>query len=188
MSLWEKMSVSPPDSMDLRDDISAGINVLLHFIFLGGLAWGSGQPFLFPSLGPSAYLLATGDNPRAEGAYHVIGGHAVAALAGLIAYLIFADGLIVIDAFEQGEQFSAEVGRLVLSGIAAMVLTTIGMLWTNTNHPAACATTLIVALGLMSSVLEVAIIVVAVALLVGFHGIVVERFHSLYGIKPKDPR
>ena len=174
--------------MTIRDDLSAGVNVLMHFLVLGGLAWGSGQPFLFPSLGPSAYLLATGDNPRAEGSYHVIGGHAVAAGAGLVTYLLLADGLIVTDAFEAGEPFSTDVGRLVLSGIAAMVLTTVGMLWSQTNHPAACATTLIVALGLMSTVVEVFVIVVSVSILVGFHETVVQRIQQLYGVEPEDPR
>ncbi|GAB7018506.1 HPP family protein [Halostagnicola sp. A-GB9-2] len=174
--------------MSLRDDLSAGVNVVLHFVLLGGMAWASGQPFLFPSLGPSAYLLATGEQPRAEGAYHVIGGHAVAAVCGLIAYLVLADGLVVVDAFEQGEPFSSEVGRLALSGTIAMVLTTIGMLWTNTNHPAACATTLIVALGLMATLIEVVVIVLAVAILVGFHDIVVERVQNTYGVEPEDPR
>lgn len=182
------MRLAYPELMSLRDDLSAGVNVVLHFVLLGGMAWASGQPFLFPSLGPSAYLLATGEQPRAEGAYHVIGGHAVAAVCGLIAYLLFADGLIVVDAFEQGEPFSSEVGRLALSGIVAMVLTTIGMLWTDTNHPAACATTLIVALGLMATVIEVVVIVLAVAILVGFHDIVVDRIQNIYGVEPEDPR
>ncbi|WP_246084314.1 HPP family protein [Salinadaptatus halalkaliphilus] len=61
-----------------------------------------GQPFLFPSLGPSAYLMATGEQPRAEGAYHVVGGHAIATVCGLVAYLTIADGLLVVDAFDQG--------------------------------------------------------------------------------------
>ncbi len=174
--------------MSLRDDLSAGVNVVLHFVLLGGMAWASGQPFLFPSLGPSAYLLATGEQPRAEGAYHVIGGHAVAAICGLIAYLLLADGLVVVDAFEQGEPFSSEVGRLALSGTIAMVLTTIGMLWTDTNHPAACATTLIVALGLMATLIEVVVIVLAVAVLVGFHDIVVDKIQNIYGVEPEDPR
>lgn len=174
--------------MGIRDDISAGINVALHFSLLGGLAWGTGQPILFPSLGPSAYLLATGENPRAEGPYHVIGGHAIAAVAGFVTYVALADGLVALDAFQAGSPFSPAVGRLVLSGLVAMVLTTVGMLWSDTNHPAACATTLIVALGLMSSPLEIGIIVASVALLVGFHGTVVERVQDLYGVEPKDPR
>lgn len=188
MDLLDRLRGTAEESFDLRDDLSAGANVMLHFLFLGGLAWGSGQPFLFPSLGPSAYLLATGENPRAEGAYHVIGGHAIAAVSGLIAYLLLADGLVAIDAFEQGTPFSPEVGLLVLSAVASMLFTTIGMLWSDTNHPAACATTLIVALGLMSTVIEVVIIVVAVSLLVAFHDGVVERVQDRYGLEPKDPR
>ncbi|ELZ12137.1 hypothetical protein C479_04998 [Halovivax asiaticus JCM 14624] len=174
--------------MSVRDDVSAGINVALHFSLLGGLAWATGQPILFPSLGPSAYLLATGENPRAEGAYHVIGGHAIAAVAGFATYVVFADGLVAVETFRVEAPFSPAVGRLVLSGLVAMVLTTVGMLWSNTNHPAACATTLIVALGLMSTPLQVAIIVVSVALLVAFHGIVVERVQDFYGVEPTDPR
>ncbi|SEH16551.1 HPP family protein [Natronorubrum sediminis] len=188
MELLEKLRLDAGESINLRDDLSAGTNVLLHFVLLGGLAWGSGQPFLFPSLGPSAYLLATGEKPRAEGSYHVIGGHAIAAVCGLITYLVFADGLVAVDVFEQGAPFSSDVGLLVLSGTLAMVLTTIGMLWSDTNHPAACATTLIVALGLMSTVLEVIIIVASVILLVWFHGIIVERVQDLFGVEPNDPR
>lgn len=188
MGFWNKVRATTEETIDVRDDLSAGTNVTLHFLFLGSLAWMSGQPFLFPSLGPSAYLLATGEKDRAEGPYHVIGGHAVAAICGMIAYILFADGIVVVDAFEQGEPFSGEVGRLVISGIVAMLLTTVGMLWSDTNHPAACATTLIVALGLMSTLLETAIIVVAVALLVVFHNLIVDRVQDLYGVKPEDPR
>jgi len=174
--------------MSLRDDLSAGVNVILHFLFLGLLAWGTGQPLLFPSLGPSAYLMATGEQPRAQGAYHVIGGHTIATACGLAAYFVFADGLLVIDAFDQGEPFSIDVARLGLSAIAAMVTTTVLMLWTNTNHAAACATTLIVALGLMSTILEGVIIVIAVCILVGFHTAVVTRLQTYYGIEPEDAR
>ncbi len=174
--------------MSLRDDFSAGVNVVLHFLALGLIAWVSGQPFIFPSLGPSAYLLATGEQPRAEGPYHVIGGHTIAVVCGLIAYLLFADGLIVVDTFDQGEPFSTDIAKLAISATASMVLTTIAMLWTGTNHPAACATTLIVALGLMSTLLEGAIIIVAVIALVIFHDVVVERAQRWYGLEPEDAR
>lgn len=188
MGLFDRVRDSAGGSIDVRDDLSAGTNVTLHFVLLGALAWGSGQPFLFPSLGPSAYLLATGEKPRAEGSYHVVGGHAIAAICGLAAYVLFADGLVVGDAFEHGERFSADVGRLVISGIVSMLLTTIAMLWSDTNHPAACATTLIVALGLMSTVVEVVIIVVSVVVLVWFHGTIVERVQTICGVEPTDPR
>ncbi|USZ72734.1 HPP family protein [Natronosalvus halobius] len=174
--------------MSVRDDLSAGINVIIHFTFLGAIAWATGRPFLFPSLGPSAYLLATGEQPRAEGAYHVIGGHAIAAVFGLLAYVVFADGLLVTDAFTRAESFSPAVGRLAVSSTVAMVLTTVGMLWSDTNHAAACATTLIVALGLMSTPLDTGIIVASVVLLVGFHGKVVEPLQDHYGVEPRDAR
>ncbi|WP_312908664.1 HPP family protein [Natronosalvus caseinilyticus] len=176
------------DDLNVRDDLSAGINVVLHFAFLGGIAWATGRPFLFPSLGPSAYLLATGEQPRAEGAYHVVGGHAIAAVCGLATYVVFADGLLVTDAFTRAGSFSPAVGRLVVSSIVAMVLTTVGMLWSDTNHAAACATTLIVALGLMSTPLDTGIIVVSVALLVVFHGKIVEPLQDRYGVEPQDAR
>lgn len=188
MGKLDLLRLRTSERINLRDDLSVGVNIFLHFLFLGALAWITGQPFLFPSLGPSAYLLATGEKPRAQGAYHVIGGHAIAGVAGLLAYMVFAPGLIVVDAFEQGQHFSTEVGKLVLSGIAAMVVTTVGMLWSDTNHPAACATTLIVALGLMSTVVDIVIIVISVALLVAFHQSVVQRFQTYYGARPEDPR
>lgn len=174
--------------MGIGDDLSAGVNVTVHFVLLGGLAWVTGQPMLFPSLGPSSYLLATGEDPRAEGAYHIVGGHAIAAVAGFVTYVALADGLVVVDAFADGVVLSPAVGRLVLSGTVAMALTTVAMLRSNTNHPAACATTLIVALGLMSTPVEVGIIVLSVALLVGFHDTVVDRLQDRYGLEPEEPR
>lgn len=109
--------------MGIGDDFSAGVNVTLHFVLLGRLAWVTSQPVLVPSLGPSSYPL-----------------------------------------------------------------TTVAMLRSNTNHPAACATTLIVALGLMSTPIEVGIIVLSVALLVGFHNTDVDRLQDRYGLEPEEPR
>ncbi|MFP9192017.1 HPP family protein [Natronosalvus vescus] len=174
--------------MTIDDDLSAGINVTLHFVFLGMLAWVSGQPLLFPSLGPSAYLMATGEQPRAQGAYHIIGGHTIAMVCGLLAYLLVGDGLVVTDVFDGAVPLSSEVGRLAISALLAMVLTTVAMLKSGTNHAAACATTLIVGLGLMSTVLDGLIIVVSVALLVGFHDLAVERVQDRYGVEPEDAR
>jgi hypothetical protein len=59
--------------------------------------------------------------------------------------------------------------HLVGSGVCSIVLTTWGMLATDTAHAPACATTLIVSLGLLSTPTEVAIIVVSVVVLVAVH-------------------
>jgi hypothetical protein len=60
----------------------------------GAVAIATGRALVFPSLGPSAFLLAT--RPRGEGATarRVVGGHAVGVLAGLVAYWTVAPGLV----------------------------------------------------------------------------------------------
>ena len=55
------------------------------------------------------------------------------------------------------------------------------MIATETVHPPACATTLIVSLGLLSTSLQVGIIVAGVVILVGFHRAVVHLFGRLVG-------
>jgi hypothetical protein len=52
----------------------------------GVVAWATGTPFVFPSLGPTAYLLAS-QRTRDRGALaRVVAGHAVGVVAGLGAY------------------------------------------------------------------------------------------------------
>ena len=55
------------------------------------------------------------------------------------------------------------------------------MIATGTVHPPACATTLIVSLGLLSTPAEVAIIVASVTVLVAFHAVVIIAFKRLVG-------
>lgn len=60
----------------------------------------------------------------------------------------------------------------------SVVATSWGMIATDTNHPPACATTLIVSLGLLSTALEVATIVISVVVLVATHAAVLHVFGS----------
>jgi hypothetical protein len=173
----------------INDKLSAGIYVAIHFLVLGVIALVTGQPFLFPSLGPSAYLMATGETDRAEGGYHVIGGHFVAVVTGFIAYHAIAADLVATE--ELGPEtgaFAPEVFLLGASSIVAMVLCTVGMLAAKTNHPAACATTLIVALGLLSGILDIAIIMVSVVILYVLHENVLFPTAKRLGFEPEDPR
>jgi CBS-domain-containing membrane protein len=55
------------------------------------------------------------------------------------------------------------------------------MIATGTVHPPACATTLIVSLGLLSTPTEVAITVASVTVLVAFHAVVILAFKRLVG-------
>ncbi len=179
----------PDYVLNLKDEYSATVNVFLHFTVLGMIALVTGRPFLFPSLGPSAYLIATGEQPRAEGAYHVIGGHTVAVAGGLIAYALFGNEVSAYVVFARPDPaFSMAVVYLWASGTVAMILTTTAMLVTKTNHAAACATTLIVALGLMGGLEDGVIIVVAVAILWYFHDKVISPLANRYGFVPRDAR
>ncbi|MCU4924521.1 HPP family protein [Halobacteria archaeon AArc-dxtr1] len=177
------------NELDLKDEYSATVNVFLHFTVLGLITLVTGRPFLFPSLGPSAYLMATGEKARAEGAYHVIGGHAVAVASGLIAYALLGNEVSAYVVFAQPDPaLSWDLVYLWASATVAMMLTTTAMLLTKTNHAAACATTLIVALGLMGGLEDAVIIVTAVAILWTFHEWVISTLAERYGFKPRNAR
>lgn len=176
-------------SLDLRDEYSATLNTFFHFAILGVITAVTGRPFLFPSLGPSAYLLATGEQPREEGPYHVIGGHAVAVVAGLLAYALFGNEVNTFVVFARPDPaLSMDLVYLSLSATVAMMVTTATMLVTETNHPAACATTLIIGLGLMGGLVDGVTIVAAVAVLWYVHEYVISTVAKWYGFDPDEPR
>ena len=133
---------------------------------LGTVVWFTGLPFLFPSLGPTAYLFATRPAAPASAARRVVGGHAVGVLAGLAAYHAVAGGVVITASMPAT---TPETLRLAASGVVAVVLTTAGMLATDTSHAPACATTLIVGLGILSAPLEGAIILLSVGALTVEH-------------------
>jgi hypothetical protein len=86
-----------------------------------------------------------------------------------VAVSLFDPSVPIVGSLEPG---SAAAFRLAAGGVLATLLTTVGMLTTGLTHAPACATTLIVSLGLLSSPAEVAGITVAVVLLVAVHRVV----------------
>ena len=139
-------------------------------VLLGGLAWGSGHPFLFPSLGPTAYLLAARPDEPESQPWNVVGGHVVGIVAGLAAFNAVAPGLALTD---PSPAFSFDALRLAASGVFSVALTTAGMLATDYRHAPACATTLIVSLGLLPSPADGAVVALAVVLLVGVQRVLI---------------
>ncbi|WP_380678919.1 HPP family protein [Salinigranum sp. GCM10025319] len=89
-----------------------------------------------------------------------------ASRGGLVAYHALASGLLITTTTPA---FAPSQLRLAASGVAAVVLTTAAMLRTDLVHPPACATTLIVALGLLSSIVEAGVVLASVVVLVGVH-------------------
>ena len=146
------------------------------FTVLGIVAWATGRPFIFPSLGPSAFILAFDRRGERTTTYRVVGSHLIGAVAGLLAYTLVANGVALTATVTA---LSPDGFRLAASGILSIALTSWAMIATNTNHAPACATTLIVSLGLLSTPLAAATIVASVVILVEVHWFVlyaVDRF------------
>jgi hypothetical protein len=149
-----------------RHKLGTSLYAGLLFTVLGIVAWISGQPFVFPSLGPSAFILAFDRRGSRTDTYRVVGSHLIGGVVGLAAYLLLADGISLTST---PPRFSTAGLRLAASGVLSVALTSWGMMATDTNHAPACATTLIVSLGLLSTPLQVAIIVASVVVLVEVH-------------------
>jgi len=148
------------------------------FTVLGAVAWLSGQPFVFPSLGPSAFLLAFERQADRGRLSHVVASHVIGGVAGLLAYTLLGAGATLTATPPPGSTAGL---HLVASGVCSIVLTSWGMIATDTNHAPACATTLIVSLGLLPTPTQVAIIVVSVVVLVATHAVTVAGFRRVVG-------
>jgi len=136
----------------------------------GAVAWLTGTPFVFPSLGPTAYVLATRRTANRAELARVVTAHVLGVAAGLCAYRLLADGVVVTADLAPR---SPALLAVVASGVFALALTSAGMLATGAVHPPACATTLIVSLGLLPTLREGLLIAVAVCVLVGAHALAV---------------
>ena len=123
------------------------------------IAWLTGRPFIFPSLGPSAFTFVM-DGPARNSARRVLGGHLIGIIGGLLAYHLLANGLTLVHL---PRFMSFPLLRLVASGVFSVVLTTAGMSAARTQHTPACATTLIVSLGLMATFRDAIFIMLAVS-------------------------
>ncbi len=162
----------------MRRRVGTGLYAGLLFTVFGIIAWGSGQPFIFPSLGPTAFVLAFDRQRDRTQSYRIIGSHLIGGIAGLLAWAILASGRSITAT---PPAFSLEGFRLVASATLSIVLTSWAMIATDTIHPPACATTLIVSLGLLSTPLRVGIIVGSVTILVLFHNSFLLLFERLVG-------
>jgi hypothetical protein len=161
----------------VRRRLGTSLYAGLLFTVLGAVAWASGRPFVFPSIGPTAFVLAFDRRGERTRARRLVGSHLLGGVAGLFAWSVLAAG---VPLTASPPPFSVEGFRLAASATVSVVLTSWAMLATDTVHPPACATTLIVSLGLLSTPLRVGI-VVSVGVLVAFHGGVLFLFRRLVG-------
>lgn len=135
----------------------------------GALAWATGRPFVFPSLGPSAVVLAGTLASQAGSPRVVVGSHVIGVVVGLACYHLIAPEATIQTVTTS---FAVDQARLVASGVASVALTAMGMHATDTMHSPACATTLIVSLGILPTLVDGGIIVAAVLVLYLVHAAV----------------
>ena len=126
------------------------------------------QPLVFPSLGPTAFLLFYRPHAEASCPRNALLGHLIGALSGLAALATF--GLLA-----QGPDLDRVSSARILAAAMSLGLTAAGMVWAGTPHPPAGATTLIVSLGFLHTPTAVAILMLGVALLL-VQGFAVNRW------------
>lgn len=172
----------------MRREVGTSFYAGLLFVVLGTIAWVSGQPFIFPSLGPSAFILAFERQGEQTGSVRIVGSHLVGGAAGFLAWTLFAPDVAITAT---PPAYSLDGLRLAASATASVMITSGAMITTDTVHAPACATTLIVSLGLLSTPGQVGVIVASVIILVEFHAATLTVVRQLLGdghpeVRPPD--
>lgn len=116
------------------------------------------QPFVFPSLGPTAFLLFFAPLEAASSPRNVFCGHLIGVLCGYLALLTFG---LATRPPDLEDVTWPRVGAVTLALCATLSL----MVWLGVPHAPAGATTLIVALGLLRTPEQLVILMTAVVLL-----------------------
>lgn len=148
------------------------VNGFITIALLALLAVATESPFVFPSLGPTAYLLFI--SPLSENASprNTIYGHGIGLICGYAALVLTGSTAL---------PFGAHAGVYwprILSAAISLSATGTFMVLLDAGHPPAGATTLIVSLGIISQPRELLIIEVAVFLLVA-QAVVINRMAGL---------
>lgn len=118
------------------------------------------EPFVFPSLGPTAFLLFFAATSASSSPRNIFCGHLIAIVWGYIALLTFG---LADNPPDLEDVTWPRVGAVTL----ALCATLATMVWFGVPHAPAGATTLIVALGLLRTPGQLVILMVAVCLLIG---------------------
>jgi CBS domain-containing membrane protein len=136
------------------------VNGFVTIGLLALLSLVSGNPFVFPSLGPTAYLLFITPLGRTSSPRNTVFGHAVGLICGYAAFVVTGAGTVPFGVYP------GIFWPRVLAAALSLAATGAVMVLLNTSHPPAGATTLIVSLGIISKPRELVVIEIAVFLLV----------------------
>ena len=142
------------------DDLWAPITGALLIFLVGVLGLAAHRPWLFASLGPTAYLHAENPEHRASRFYNTVVGHLVALGSGFFSlWLLHAWN--APDVMATGQMTMVRVAASTI----AIGLTVLLVLALRASHQPAGATTLLVALGTFQTLRDAMVVIVGVLLI-----------------------
>lgn len=164
--------------------VYALVNGLLAIGVMAAAALLTGQPLVFPSLGPTAHLLFTDPLSAAASPRNAVLGHLIGVLAG-------AGSLAAVGLLASGPMSPmAATGPRVAAAAVSLAITSAVMVWTGLGHAPAAATTLIVSLGILHTTAELVVLLLAVVVLVAMGGLVNRAAgvpYPLWSPRPQGP-
>ena len=148
------------------------LNGFITIALLAAVAMVSRTPFVFPSLGPTAFLFFFTPRAPAASPRHTIYGHAIGIACGYGALWLF--GLQHAPPAMATGVSAARIGAAALS----LASTGASMILLKAAHPPAGATTLIISLGIVTRPFHLLVIEIAVAILT-LQAIVINRLAGI---------
>ena len=150
--------------------------VSISMSILGVAAYLTSWPMIFPSLGPTVFLMFHNPSSPFAAPRNAVFGHIGACLIGLAGYWLLTTGQE--HGYIQGTASLSDLPVLIESSIAVGI-TSVFMTLTGFNHPPAASSALIAALGLMPDWRNIAVLIVAVGLI----SIQAWIMHKINGVK-----
>ncbi len=148
------------------------VNGFITIELLAVVALATGTPFVFPSLGPTAFLFFFDPQAPSASPHHAVVGHAIGIACGY-------GSLVLFHLESAGSALALGMSwPRVLAASLSLACTGALMILLNAAHPPAGATTLIISLGAIVRPLHLLIIEVALALLV-LQAIAINRLAGL---------
>lgn len=125
-----------------ESSLFAALLSALAMAAVGILGLWAGQPWLFPSLGPTIFILAVSPNEAGARPWNTLMGHAIGVAAGFGALFLFGaqNAPTALDA-------DALSGGRVAATAVAVGMTVALQLFAKAQHPPAAATTMLITLG-----------------------------------------
>jgi hypothetical protein len=145
--------------MDKRELVIAPVGEAVLILVAGVAGWAAHQPLVFASLGPTAYELIETPHRRSAEPYSILMGHGVGVGAAYVA--LWLTGAWRVAAVSAA---GVPLERVWCATVAA-ALTVLGTLVANARQPAAIASCLLIALGMLQRPQDAGVILAGVALM-----------------------